>query len=259
MRAVDRLRHDRARGARGERRVDELVAVVDRARHRDEQVARPDLAAVEGDPGDFERRARRAAGRGRDLGGGPQRAHAAHSRATSASSNGSTRSPMIWPVSWPLPATSTMSPARAIRIASAIASRRPAISVAPGAPARIAGADLRRVLAARIVVGDDDQVGQARRDRAHLRPLALVAVAAGAEHGDQPAFDMRPKRRDRRLERVGRVGVIDIDRSAAGRLITARSSRPRTGDTRCIAEKAASHSPPVASTSPAATSTLAAW
>ena len=38
-------------------RVDELVAVVDGAGHGDEQVARPDLAAVEGDAGDLERRA----------------------------------------------------------------------------------------------------------------------------------------------------------------------------------------------------------
>ncbi len=29
-------------------------------------------------------------------------------------------------------------------------------------------------------------VGQARRDRAHQRPLAAVAVAAGAEHADHP-------------------------------------------------------------------------
>ena len=48
-----------------------------------------------------------------------------------------------------------------------------------------------RVLAARIVVGDDDDVGQPRRDAAHFRPLALVAVAAGAEDGDQPPFDVR--------------------------------------------------------------------
>ena len=98
----------------------------------------------------------------------------------------------------------------------------------------------------------------ASRDGAHLGPLALVAVAAGAEHGNQPPLDVRPKRGDRRFECIGGVRVIDIDRTPP-RLITARSSRPRTGATRCIAEKVAAQSPPVASTSPAAVSTFAAW
>src|SRR5260221_993064 len=135
VRPAYRLRHDRAGSARGEGAVDELVPVIHRARHGDEQVAGPDFAAVESDAGDFERRARHSPGRGRDFIRRPERGHAAHSRATSASSNGSTLSPMIWPVSWPLPATRTMSPSRAMRIASAMASRRPATSVAPAAPA----------------------------------------------------------------------------------------------------------------------------
>ena len=97
VRAVDRLRDDRAGGARGERARRRIVAVVDGARHGDEQVARADFAAVEGDAGHFERRARGPARRGGDLVAGPQRAHAAHSLATKASSNGSTRSPTIWP------------------------------------------------------------------------------------------------------------------------------------------------------------------
>src|SRR5436305_5365846 len=137
VRSAYGLRNDRAPGAGGERRIDELVTVMDGARHGDEQVARADFAAVEGHACDLERRARRPAGRSRDLVGGPE-AQAAHSRATSASSNGSTLSPITWPVSWPLPATSTISPARAMRIASAIASRRPGTSIAPGAPAMIA-------------------------------------------------------------------------------------------------------------------------
>ena len=138
---------------------------------------------------------------------GPQRAHAAHSRATSASSNGSTWSPMIWPVSWPLPASRMMSPApghadaprRWLRGGRRSRSRR-------ATPGMHLGADRRRVLAARIVVGDDDHVGQPRRDRAHRPALALVAVAAGAEDGDQPALDVRPQRRDRRFQRVGACG-----------------------------------------------------
>src|SRR5436309_7959106 len=31
-----------------------------------------------------------------------------------------------------------------------------------------------------------------RCDRAHLRALALIAIAAGAEDGDQPTLDVRP-------------------------------------------------------------------
>ena len=139
--------------------------------------------------------------------------HAAHSRATATSSNGSTWSPTIWPCSWPLPASRTMSPGPAI----AMARRSPrAVRRSRSRPARPPEhrADRRRVLAARIVVGDDDHVGQPRRDRAHLGALALVAVAAGAEHDDQPALDVRPERRDRRLDRVGRMRIIDIDRRA---------------------------------------------
>src|SRR6185369_3376638 len=69
-------------------------------------------------------------------------------------------------------------------------------------------------LAARIVVGDDDHVRQARRDRAHLWALALIAVAARAEHRDQAPLDVGPQRGDRRFERIGGVGIVDIDRGA---------------------------------------------
>ena len=46
--------------------------------------------------------------------------------------------------------------------------------------------DRRRILGARVVGGDDRQVGVARRDLAHERPLAAIAIAAAAEHDDQP-------------------------------------------------------------------------
>ena len=53
---------------------------------------------------------------------------------------------------------------------------------------------------------------------------------------------------------------ISLDRDATtgapARLITARSNRPRTGDTRLMPLSVAAHSPPVASASPAAVSTL---
>ena len=185
---LDRLRDDRARRARGERGVDELVAVVDRARHGDEQVAGLDLAAVEGDAGDFEGRARRPAGRGGDLVAGPQRAHAAHSRATErvverkhAVADDLARS------RGPCPRPARCRRRGAMRIASAIASRRPPTSLAPGAPAMIAariaaGSSLRGLSSVTITTSDR------RAATAPISgPLALVAVAAGAEHSDQPA------------------------------------------------------------------------
>ena len=77
VRTVDWLRHDGASRACCEGLVDELVPVMDRAGHGDEQEAGLDLPAVESDAGDFERRARRPAGGGRDFAAGPKRTHAA--------------------------------------------------------------------------------------------------------------------------------------------------------------------------------------
>ena len=54
-----------------------------------------------------------------------------------------------------------------------------------GAAGEDGGADRSGIFAARIVVGDDDAVGILRGNAAHDRPLAGVAVAAGAEHHHQ--------------------------------------------------------------------------
>ena len=60
-----------------------------------------------------------------------------------------------------------------------------ALAIAVGAELG-AGVDIfyyhLRVLAARVVAGDDYSVGVARRDRAHERALACIAVAAATEH-----------------------------------------------------------------------------
>ena len=53
-------------------------------------------------------------------------------------------------------------------------------------------ADRRRILAARIVIGNDDDVGLFRGDRAHQRTLAGIAIAAGAEHHDEATLHVRP-------------------------------------------------------------------
>ncbi|MEO0034088.1 MAG: hypothetical protein RLZZ501_111 [Pseudomonadota bacterium] len=87
-------------------------------------------------------------------------------------------------------------------------------------PAQAAGQDRRadpgRILATRIVVGDDDAVGQPAGDRAHQAALAGVAVAAAAEQRHQPPGGMGPERAPHGFQRVGGVGVIDIDRGAVG-------------------------------------------
>jgi hypothetical protein len=46
-------------------------------------------------------------------------------------------------------------------------------------------------------------------DRRHLRTLAAIALAAAAEHAQQPCLHVRAQRFQRLLERVGRVRVID--------------------------------------------------
>jgi len=78
-------------------------------------------------------------------------------------------------------------------------------------------ADRGGFFAARIVVGDDDTVGELRRRRAHQHTLALVAIAAAAEHDVQFALGVRAQRGQDGFERIGRMGVIDIDRRAAFR------------------------------------------
>src|SRR6266487_4284722 len=47
--------------------------------------------------------------------------------------------------------------------------------------------DRERVFAARIVRRDDRDVGELRREPPHQRPLAAVAIAARADHADDPA------------------------------------------------------------------------
>ena len=70
------------------------------------------------------------------------------------------------------------------RLAAVDDSRAP-----PSRPAPVGdrGDDRLRILAARVVGGDDDDVGVPRGRRAHQRALAAVAVAAGADDDDQRA------------------------------------------------------------------------
>ncbi len=56
-----------------------------------------------------------------------------------------------------------------------------------------------------------DDVGELARDLAHQRPLAAIAVASGAEDDDHPPVAKIARGPEHRLERVGRVRVVDDD------------------------------------------------
>src|SRR5690606_806339 len=70
-------------------------------------------------------------------------------------------------------------------------------------------ADARGILGARIVVGDDDEIGAVGRGGAHEGAFGAVAVAAGAEDGDDPAGGGLPERVEDGGDRLGLVGVVD--------------------------------------------------
>ena len=131
--------------------------------------------------------------------------------------------PTIWPVSWPLPATSRTSPAPSMRDAVRGWPRRGRRSRARREPparisARIASGFSLRGLSS-VTMRD---VGLLDRDAAHDRPLALVAIAAAAEHADEAARCEGPQRIERRAERLGLVRIVDDDKTAAA---PARRSR----------------------------------
>ena len=140
---------------------------------------------------------------------------------------------MVWPVSWPLPAMTSRSPGAELGDgAGGSPARRSPISSASGRAGQDLAADRRRILAARIVVGDDDAIGEPRGDLAHQRALAAVAIAAAAEDDDEPAAGMGAKRGQHRLQRVGLVGVVDIDRRAIGMLGHALDAARDAGEAR---------------------------
>ena len=91
--------------------------------------------------------------------------------------------PIVWPCSWPLPATTSTSPGRSPLEPGGDRAARGRRSRARRAGGQDGGADARpgprvRGLSSVTIAA----VGQPRGDRAHQRPLAAVAVAAGAEH-----------------------------------------------------------------------------
>src|SRR5690606_30210404 len=115
-----------------------VVPVEARPSERDEQVVLGHRATVDRDAARLPRARTAATGGGSGVFGGPEHRHhapppcppersprsATTLRATTASSNGSTRPPTICPCSWPFPAMSSTSSAPSPATAAAIASRR---------------------------------------------------------------------------------------------------------------------------------------
>ncbi len=73
--------------------------------------------------------------------------------------------------------------------------------------------DLRRLLAARIIVRHNSDIRPLDGNSAHDRTLAFVPIAAATEYGNQTPCCKRPARVERRSQRFGFMRVID-DRQA---------------------------------------------
>ena len=107
------------------------------------------------------------------------------------------------------------------------------------------------ILGPRVVGRHDDEVGQACRRRAHLRPLRAVAVAAGAEHDDDPAAlaDAAPPAAAITSSRPSGVWAIvddDVDRDRVSPPTVTRSNRPGTVSTLARPATIASTGVPIA-------------
>ena len=164
--------------------------------------------------------------------------HCSSSRTTARSSNGSTRSPIVCVVSWPLPATTTTSSAPAWSSAGAIAARRSGSTddlrpVSCRHAADHVGDDGGGILRPWVVGCHDDPVGERGGDGPHRRALGVVAVAARSEHDEHAPRRHSPRRGDHLLQTVGRVGVVDDHHRPVGRpldQLEAARDGPRRGE-----------------------------
>ena len=144
----------------------------------------------------------------------PSSARAA--RTSIASSNGSTRSPTICPVSWPLPATTRTSPASSAADRGADRGPRGRRSRrAPGQASRIA----RRIAAGSSLRGLSSVTNTRSARAAAIAPISgrLPRSRSPPQPNthDQAPLGMRAERVQRLGERVRLVGVVDEDRRAA--------------------------------------------
>jgi len=85
-----------------------------------------------------------------------------------------------------------------------------------GTPPQHRRPDRCRILAARVVVGDDHHVGMPRRRLPHQHALAGIPVATGADDRHHPPHHMRAQCPQRRGNRVRRVGIVHKHRCPIG-------------------------------------------
>ena len=170
--------------------------------------------------------------------------------------------------SWPLPATTTTSPAAGQRD-RALDGGSPVGHDLDGAPRDLVGAalqrrqDRQRVLRPRVVVGEHHHVGAARRD---LRPSPAACAGRGRRprrrrRATRPARPGQAARgREQPLERVRAVRVVDEGEELLA-LAATRSIRPGTPVQAATPARRAAASTPAATsatTASAALSTLKA-
>ena len=151
-------------------------------------------------------------------------------------------------------------PARASRSAAAIASPRSPISIASGRAVEDRAADRGRVLRARIVVGDDDDVGVARRPPC---PSAAACRDRGRRRRRRRRSSRPVRHRAERLQRARQrirlVGVVDEDHRAV-RLVADELEPARRAFEVARARRARRRrAMPAPMASPAATSAFDAW
>ena len=166
--------------------------------------------------------------------------------------------PTIWPVSWPLPAISSASPGNK-RIDPAQDRLGPVADlIGIRASRKNRGADRGGLFGARVVVGHIKHIGMGLGRRAHQRALQPIPVATCAEDHDDPPHHMRAQRLQRGLDRIRRMGVIDIDRRPVPprRRQAASGPAPRSGAAKPAST--ASGASPARNGQPAATATFSA-
>ena len=72
--------------------------------------------------------------------------------------------------------------------------------------------DDRRVFGARVVRGDDRDIGELTDRKTHGSPLAAIAITTGAEDDDETAVGDSLQRLEDGAETLRGVGVVDKDR-----------------------------------------------
>ena len=156
----------------------------------------------------------------------------------------STRSPMVWVVSWPFPAITTTSPGCARSTPRAIATRRSGSTASRPSARRSAALGTPATISSMMASGSSllglsevttTTIGQLAGDLAHRRALACGLGRRRSRTRRSPGRRARspPGRWRAPAEPVGRVGVVDDDGGTAGPRRPARSARAPARRRRC--------------------------